>query len=140
MIRRPPRSTRIDTLFPYTTPCRSCRRRDGRPDQFRHRAGYDRRGLVGPADDRRLVGAVTASGCAGRWGGGHAALVSVWDLPSPPQSSPTHYRRISGVACLFNYFMSYCLPGRFSVFPSWWGGSLLLATMKNGRVRSGGRA
>src|SRR3546814_17555371 len=26
MIRRPPRSTRTDTLFPYTTLCRSCRR------------------------------------------------------------------------------------------------------------------
>src|SRR3546814_12573475 len=89
MIRRPPRSTRTDTLFPYTTLFRSarralwhraggtaCRRRDGRPDQFRHRAGYDRRGLVGPADDRRLVGAVTAGGCAGRRGGGHAALAS----------------------------------------------------------------
>src|SRR3546814_14272260 len=24
MIRRPPRSTRTDTLFPYTTLCRSC--------------------------------------------------------------------------------------------------------------------
>src|SRR3546814_8690218 len=27
MIRRPPRSTRTDTLFPYTTLCRSLRRR-----------------------------------------------------------------------------------------------------------------
>src|SRR3546814_11048747 len=27
MIRRPPRSTRTDTLFPYTTLCRSVRRR-----------------------------------------------------------------------------------------------------------------
>src|SRR3546814_14269762 len=27
MIRRPPRSTRTDTLFPYTTLFRSCRRR-----------------------------------------------------------------------------------------------------------------
>src|SRR3546814_2280428 len=30
MIRRPPRSTRTDTLFPYTTLFRSCRRRSGR--------------------------------------------------------------------------------------------------------------
>src|SRR3546814_6659396 len=29
MIRRPPRSTRTDTLFPYTTLFRSHRRRDG---------------------------------------------------------------------------------------------------------------
>src|SRR3546814_10438710 len=28
MIRRPPRSTRTDTLFPYTTLFRSCRTRD----------------------------------------------------------------------------------------------------------------
>src|SRR3546814_4024282 len=37
MIRRPPRSTRTDTLFPYTTlfrSCRPCRHRDGaRPDR-----------------------------------------------------------------------------------------------------------
>src|SRR3546814_5735655 len=31
MIRRPPRSTRTDTLFPYTTLCRSQRRPVGRP-------------------------------------------------------------------------------------------------------------
>src|SRR3546814_5949060 len=30
MIRRPPKSTRTDTLFPYTTLFRSCRRRAGR--------------------------------------------------------------------------------------------------------------
>src|SRR3546814_20464811 len=30
MIRRPPRSTRTDTLFPYTTRCRSAARRDER--------------------------------------------------------------------------------------------------------------
>src|SRR3546814_15495528 len=32
MIRRPPRSTRTDTLFPYTTLFRSARRRGGRQD------------------------------------------------------------------------------------------------------------
>src|SRR3546814_10487211 len=31
MIRRPPRSTRTDTLFPYTTLFRSARRQDDRP-------------------------------------------------------------------------------------------------------------
>src|SRR3546814_6497422 len=30
MIRRPPRSTRTDTLFPYTTLCRSAKGRDRR--------------------------------------------------------------------------------------------------------------
>src|SRR3546814_9016937 len=33
MIRRPPRSTRTDTLFPYTTLFRSLRRGDGRPSE-----------------------------------------------------------------------------------------------------------
>src|SRR3546814_3732176 len=36
MIRRPPRSTRTDTLFPYTTLFRSLRRADRRP-AGRHR-------------------------------------------------------------------------------------------------------
>src|SRR3546814_12477671 len=31
MIRRPPRSTRTDTLFPYTTLFRSCRRGHAKP-------------------------------------------------------------------------------------------------------------
>src|SRR3546814_15083886 len=59
MIRRPPRSTRTDTLFPYTTlfrsparrpPCRSpqpppvgrCRRRDRAPRRHRSRPGTGR--------------------------------------------------------------------------------------------------
>src|SRR3546814_10204621 len=41
MIRRPPRSTRTDTLFPYTTLCRSghprCPRADPRPRDHGHR-------------------------------------------------------------------------------------------------------
>src|SRR3546814_4596371 len=75
MIRRPPRSTRTDTLFPYTTLFRS----GGRPSHYRrlarrgavgialrrqaarfHRAGRGRRGAAGggeqhplPADRRR---------------------------------------------------------------------------------------
>src|SRR3546814_6256788 len=48
MIRRPPRSTRTDTLFPYTTLFRSVRRRMRRPvhyhagrlDPWRHRAQH----------------------------------------------------------------------------------------------------
>src|SRR3546814_1062628 len=38
MIRRPPRSTRTDTLFPYTTLFRSARRRGQLPDPRRARA------------------------------------------------------------------------------------------------------
>src|SRR3546814_1795979 len=42
MIRRPPRSTRTDTLFPYTTLFRSCRAVGGR-DQLDRRFGKPRR-------------------------------------------------------------------------------------------------
>src|SRR3546814_13767049 len=51
MIRRPPRSTRTDTLFPYTTPFRS-RRRAG---QRSHR-NRDRGGIVAPHVAEAAVG------------------------------------------------------------------------------------
>src|SRR3546814_13484067 len=46
MIRRPPRSTRNDTLFPYTTLFRSSRKRRGPPQLLRipANAGTGRRG------------------------------------------------------------------------------------------------
>src|SRR3546814_19359153 len=37
MLRRPPRSTRTDTLFPYTTLFRSEHRDDHRVDEYPHR-------------------------------------------------------------------------------------------------------
>src|SRR3546814_8531137 len=46
MIRRPPISTRTDTLFPYTTLFRSCR------DAFRATAGVDRQLAPNGAPDR----------------------------------------------------------------------------------------
>src|SRR3546814_16399183 len=49
MIRRPPRSTRTDTLFPYTTLFRSALR------LYRH-AGSRRRQLLAQARDRSLQG------------------------------------------------------------------------------------
>src|SRR3546814_5957383 len=55
MIRRPPRSTRTDTLFPYTTLFRSLRLRDGRSrshqSQTRERAEHDAGQPVEIADD-----------------------------------------------------------------------------------------
>src|SRR3546814_9579828 len=48
MIRRPPRSTRTDTLFPYTTLFRSASRISARPDacaparRCQHRRAYSR--------------------------------------------------------------------------------------------------
>src|SRR3546814_9694761 len=55
MIRRPPRSTRTDTLFPYTTLFRSHRRRgDGQP---RRRARLGRAARRRARDRRRLLSA-----------------------------------------------------------------------------------
>src|SRR3546814_15405003 len=62
MIRRPPRSTRTDTLFPYTTLFRAPRRRRGRPlraapaGQAADLAGRDGRAL--PGDGLRARGRV----------------------------------------------------------------------------------
>src|SRR3546814_15280117 len=53
MIRRPPRSTRTDTLFPYTTLFRSARHR-----QPVHAAGRRRPGGAPAADVGRAAGAV----------------------------------------------------------------------------------
>src|SRR3546814_3849600 len=55
MIRRPPRSTRTDTLFPYTTLFRSNRR-------FRSQPGQDRRNAGGaPCLSRTVAGDVPAA-------------------------------------------------------------------------------
>src|SRR3546814_3096076 len=60
MIRRPPSSTRTDTLFPYTTLFRSDRRMASEPEQFLH-PHADRRAAFGaiidrmPAADRRRI-------------------------------------------------------------------------------------
>src|SRR3546814_10078076 len=65
MIRRPPRSTRTDTLFPVTTLFRSVaaggRARDGRPffrDYARHRPAYLERDPVAASDASGPLGGV----------------------------------------------------------------------------------
>src|SRR3546814_4094760 len=69
MIRRPPRSTRTDTLFPYTTLFRS-------PDADASRAVLHRPRLV-PGGGRAVPGAQGDAGAGGR-------------LPVPPdERSPT---------------------------------------------------
>src|SRR3546814_9930725 len=52
MIRRPPRSTRTDTLFPYTTLFRSCQSRGCRA---RHQAGDGDPGRAVPGDGHRGI-------------------------------------------------------------------------------------
>src|SRR3546814_19042478 len=57
MIRRPPRSTRTDTLFPYTTLFRSTRAFDGDIGSRAHRdadvSGGERGGVVDPVAGHR---------------------------------------------------------------------------------------
>src|SRR3546814_2047337 len=64
MIRRPPRYKRTDTLFPYTTICRSARR-SGRllPHRWRH-SGPQGRGPDRPDD--RIGDAAAQAGCQTR--------------------------------------------------------------------------
>src|SRR3546814_6228350 len=50
MIRRPPRSTRTDTLFPYTTLFRSCLRLADRGFLLRHTRGMPRDAGLGGGD------------------------------------------------------------------------------------------
>src|SRR3546814_149082 len=52
MIRRPPRSTRTDTLFPYTTLVRSDHRRGDAAHDFRAGAGADQDREQSGKDDR----------------------------------------------------------------------------------------
>src|SRR3546814_19515876 len=82
MIRRPPRSTRTDTLFPYTTLFRSFRCRHGRVGRRRYEDSYGRvwylrrlgaeqdRPEAGIAGARRsfLLGGGLADGQAARLG------------------------------------------------------------------------
>src|SRR3546814_2063561 len=57
MIRRPPRSTRTDTLFPYTTLFRSDRRRRGWRRRYRRHWGHS---LRDPRPQRTEAGSAFA--------------------------------------------------------------------------------
>src|SRR3546814_4085118 len=91
MIRRPPRSTRTDTLFPYTTLFRSlgapplpARRHPGqrlvyeKRSELRQAADALRRG------DRRRRPLCRAAALAG----GLRACAAPWSLPPPPPEVP----------------------------------------------------
>src|SRR3546814_3813722 len=56
MIRRPPRSTRTDTLFPYTTLFRSRARLCANDGVNRHKVRRAMKGLVEILDNDRRVG------------------------------------------------------------------------------------
>src|SRR3546814_20768479 len=85
MIRRPPRSTRTDTLFPYTTLFRSPRSRQPIREVCRGRGGHPgRRWWRGSAAARRGDGAsfVRPSGFVAFWavGLGGAAVLEVLEV------------------------------------------------------------
>src|SRR3546814_15429080 len=95
MIRRPPGSTRTDTLFPYTTLFRSC----PRPDRIRKREGKCRRQehggrgdsrhcatAPGARSEERRVGKECVSTCRSRW-------------------SPYHYKKTLSI--YFNLYLHH---------------------------------
>src|SRR3546814_13029245 len=81
MIRRPPRSTRTDTLFPYTTLFRSGRLRPGRESGG---GGLDRRIDLGRAaggiGGDGLVGVRRVQACERRVGGDGIAAAEMGEL------------------------------------------------------------
>src|SRR3546814_16889524 len=100
MIRRPPRSTRTDTLFPYTTLFRS--RRAGLraaqhpPPAGRGRGGERRRPLPPAGRTARAVAAVAGDL---RAGGPAAGLGTARPLRRAPTSARSAERRV-GTECV----------------------------------------
>src|SRR3546814_14399824 len=103
MIRRPPRSTRTDTLCPYTTLCRSpanCGVDVAWSDHFRERfAGAPVKAVALTAGGRSRRGefVVTATGVAGSAVYAHAAILrdeiearggAILTLDLPPDRDP----------------------------------------------------
>src|SRR3546814_282530 len=80
MIRRPPRSTRTDTLFPYTTLFRSQRDLDRGPRALAQRRGGGEVdvALARFVMDEADVGGAEADGGIDRVGGGEAADFHMW--------------------------------------------------------------
>src|SRR3546814_13389319 len=81
MIRRPPRSTRTDTLFPYTTLFRSVRSGD---DQRRDDKESRGRGVAGNGDGLRTeFGLAADADMAGAVGAGPDAPIGAEALQHP---------------------------------------------------------
>src|SRR3546814_19416613 len=87
MIRRPPRSTRTDTLFPYTTLFRSTRRARA-PARLYRRSG----GAADRASEHRLhhVGRPCLSGALGLWLVGVEARAAAKYRPSRQEWPDLH--------------------------------------------------
>src|SRR3546814_16705387 len=80
MIRRPPRSTRTDTLFPYTTLFRSAAEARTRDRSFVHRAAWRHR-----AAHRLPAGTVGRHGrlCLGAAAGDQRTASGPWSCGAP---------------------------------------------------------
>src|SRR3546814_16782885 len=118
MIRRPPRSTRTDTLFPYTTLFRSCREgadqdserrgrcrfdsvgrqagRDAARGRLRHRPPH--RGKISRGLGNRVFRSTQAAETAGFYPGGLIPSASSrFDLPRIDSPSASYYETITSV-------------------------------------------
>src|SRR3546814_17229409 len=104
MIRRPPRSTRTDTLFPYTTLFRSDCLREGRHPEARRFLRGRPAGAARPGGDRgarrRVGGAVVALGQGiRRPAGGRAAGVREGRHGRGPRSEERSVGKEVGSTC-----------------------------------------
>src|SRR3546814_16908214 len=128
MIRRPPRSTRTDTLFPYTTLVRSHGGREG--GEALRRAGHPGADQGGPAPEGPHPGAqLAAVRAAGRQGVLDADLQagqdgqqiaperrSPWIIPSPARRSAASPRFPLARAAALSSAQARS-RSRFSLFP-----------------------
>src|SRR3546814_16434345 len=78
MVRRPPRSTRTDTLFPYTTLVRSVDAAGARPGQYIDQDPKLDSAFVGDGFEQLVVDVMTA---AGRWLSGMKCPTGAGEVP-----------------------------------------------------------
>src|SRR3546814_12564936 len=97
MIRRPPRSTRTDTLFPYTTLFRSVGRLFQGTSRVITRVGQNKRLCAGGL-------------CAKKEGG---EVVGIERCPHCPLDN--HSKLACGVAGVFFKLMAECVVGRYEI-------------------------
>src|SRR3546814_4219612 len=166
-MRRPPRPTRTDTLFPYTTLFRSDRgderpgllparqRGDQRTQRGRRRgAGRTRRGLRTLGSPRGFVGAPHGRDAGGGQGHrAHGALLRVITARIPPaghtcawHAPAVHRRATGGTTCTESGCSASCSPVRWHPLPRAWSihrlqdsPSKIPATYQKMRTRRGGR-
>src|SRR3546814_4112099 len=95
MLRLPPRSTRTDTLFPYTTLFRSCRERCLQP--CLSKAPAKRRRVISPGFvwSARVI-CCNAASCHWQWSRIAWAMGPMSRLPAPSSASSESHRAAAG--------------------------------------------